>query len=110
MDFTRALIGAGAVGPMYMLYRHLSSASRESHQPGLRKASPQTNWRACRDMAELLPQHAPRTDKNYLVIGTGSVGVAIMDGLLERGEKNVKGFDLDTPRQVATLPKPEPAH
>eukprot|EP00929_Paragymnodinium_shiwhaense_P113430 TRINITY_DN81724_c0_g1_i1.p1 TRINITY_DN81724_c0_g1~~TRINITY_DN81724_c0_g1_i1.p1 ORF type:complete len:447 (-),score=79.42 TRINITY_DN81724_c0_g1_i1:336-1676(-) len=100
MDFPPALLGAGAVAPMYMMYRHFFSAGRESHRPGMRKPSPQTKWTACKDMADLLPEQAPRTGKNYLVIGTGSVGVAIMDALLERGEQNVRGFDLVTPRQV----------
>ena len=37
---------------------------------------------------------APKTGLRYLVIGTGSVGTAIAEALLERGEKHVKGFDV----------------
>jgi len=36
----------------------------------------------------------PKTGKNYLVVGTGSVGCSIIDALLERGETNIRAFDL----------------
>lgn len=34
------------------------------------------------------------TNRNYVIVGTGSVGLAILDLLLLRGETNIKTFDI----------------
>ena len=46
-----------------------------------------------------MKEKAPATGKSYLVIGTGSVGLIIMEALVERGEKKVKGLDVVAPRR-----------
>eukprot|EP00927_Polykrikos_kofoidii_P009691 TRINITY_DN14056_c0_g1_i1.p1 TRINITY_DN14056_c0_g1~~TRINITY_DN14056_c0_g1_i1.p1 ORF type:complete len:435 (+),score=46.71 TRINITY_DN14056_c0_g1_i1:196-1305(+) len=50
-------------------------------------------------MATVVREQAPATGKRYLVIGTGSVGVYIIEQLVERGEKSVKGFDVAAPKR-----------
>mmetsp|Transcript_7557 Transcript_7557/g.10440 ORF Transcript_7557/g.10440 Transcript_7557/m.10440 type:complete len:421 (-) Transcript_7557:976-2238(-) len=46
---------------------------------------------AKRRLASSMPQ---ATGKSYLVIGTGGVGVAFLEALWARGERNLAGFDL----------------
>eukprot|EP00440_Ansanella_granifera_P022034 gb/GFBE01023925.1/.p1 GENE.gb/GFBE01023925.1/~~gb/GFBE01023925.1/.p1 ORF type:complete len:538 (+),score=63.98 gb/GFBE01023925.1/:1-1614(+) len=43
-------------------------------------------------------KHAPRTGERYLVIGTGSVGLSLVEALTDRGE-TVTGFDMVPPRR-----------
>ena len=48
-------------------------------------------------IAKMMAKEAPRTGLSYLVVGTGSVGLSILDALAARGEKKLKGFDVAPP-------------
>lgn len=61
--------------------------------------SADTDWTSRRSLVNASKEDAPATGKRYLVIGTGSVGLAIMETLVSRGEKFVKGFDILPPRR-----------
>ena len=65
-----------------------------SHVP-----SSKTDWTKRRTLAEAVAKEAPKTGLTYLVVGTGSVGLALINALLERGERNVRGFDVREPRR-----------
>ena len=39
--------------------------------------------------------------KRYLIVGTGSVGLNIIDALVARGEMHVAGFDIVAPKRRA---------
>lgn len=51
-------------------------------------------------LSGLMPLHAPATGLRYVVIGTGSVGLRMVDALLERGEAHVVGVDVAPPRRI----------
>ena len=65
-----------------------------SHVP-----SKTVDWTKRRTLSEAVAAEAPKTGLTYLVVGTGSVGLALINALLERGEKNVRGFDVREPRR-----------
>jgi len=52
----------------------------------------------------MMASHAPRTGQQYLIVGTGSVGLSIVEALSARGETKIRGFDAATPtrRPVAS--------
>eukprot|EP00928_Gymnodinium_smaydae_P075441 TRINITY_DN58456_c0_g1_i1.p1 TRINITY_DN58456_c0_g1~~TRINITY_DN58456_c0_g1_i1.p1 ORF type:complete len:416 (-),score=70.90 TRINITY_DN58456_c0_g1_i1:110-1357(-) len=72
-----------------------------------RKPDPGTDWTSRPDLHARTRESAPATGKRYLIIGTGSVGLTIMDALLQRGEKQVKGFDVAKPKRELKVPGAE---
>jgi len=47
-----------------------------------------------------LENDVPKTNKNYCIIGIGSLGLSILDLLIQRGERNIITFDIcDLPKK-----------
>lgn len=49
---------------------------------------------------KLVNKNAPKTGKKYVVIGTGNVGMTLIEALIKRGETDVVGFDVAAPRRT----------
>jgi len=64
-----------------------------------RKVPPDTDYKQRRDLVEACLDDAPATGKSYLVIGLGSIGVSLVETLIARGDKKVKGFDVSAPKR-----------
>ena len=62
-------------------------------------ASGRSNHKRRPSLLQVMEKEAPATNLSYLVIGTGQVGLSLVDALLARGETKVKGFDLKEPRR-----------
>ena len=61
-------------------------------------------------LAAALEKDVPATGLRYLVIGTGGVGLSIVDALLARGEKHVRNRPAVAERaQTITLLEPDTA-
>eukprot|EP00931_Biecheleriopsis_adriatica_P101975 TRINITY_DN77019_c0_g1_i1.p1 TRINITY_DN77019_c0_g1~~TRINITY_DN77019_c0_g1_i1.p1 ORF type:complete len:428 (-),score=74.20 TRINITY_DN77019_c0_g1_i1:215-1456(-) len=56
------------------------------------------DWKKRPGLKASMEKHAPRTGDRYLVIGTGSVGLSIIEALTARGE-SVTGFDIAPARR-----------
>eukprot|EP00929_Paragymnodinium_shiwhaense_P031361 TRINITY_DN17585_c0_g1_i1.p2 TRINITY_DN17585_c0_g1~~TRINITY_DN17585_c0_g1_i1.p2 ORF type:complete len:166 (+),score=43.32 TRINITY_DN17585_c0_g1_i1:67-564(+) len=104
MGLLHVAIGIGALPPLVLLCRRWLRLpwyeSKHSHPIGERRPNASADYKKRKCLAEAMTELAPKTGKKYLIIGTGSVGVAIMDALLERGESEVRGFDVAAPRRV----------
>jgi len=59
-----------------------------------------TDWRRRKGLNATVKKQAPATGRKYLVIGVGGVGMALIEALVARGEKNVRGFDVVPPRRT----------
>jgi len=64
-----------------------------------RRPAADTDYSKRKGLGESACQNAPATGKKYLVIGVGSVGGFIIDTLLDRGDRSVKGFDVGPPKR-----------
>ncbi|KAG8457347.1 hypothetical protein KFE25_014076 [Diacronema lutheri] len=51
-------------------------------------------------LTEMVSKRAPRTGKKYVVLGTGNVGLTLVEALIARGETDVVGFDIVAPRRA----------
>ncbi|GAA95678.1 uncharacterized protein L969DRAFT_92804 [Mixia osmundae IAM 14324] len=75
------------------LNRHLthdpSAEMPEYEAPSLAEIK-STDWRSI-DMTEFIPRS---TGRNYLIVGTGQVGTAIIKMLYQRGERHVRSLDM----------------
>jgi len=74
---------------------------RPSRAVGSRDPDPATDWKRRKGLAAVVREQAPRTGKRYLIVGTGSVGLNIIDALMARGETHVSGFDIVAPKRRA---------
>merc|ERR1712166_1649403 len=74
---------------------------RPSCAVGCRDPDPATDWKKRKGLAAVVQEQAPRTGKRYLIVGTGSVGLNIIDALVARGEMHVAGFDIAAPKRRA---------
>ena len=90
------LLAAGRLLPLAAFCYWLLKPS--PRQPA-KQPPPGVDWRARSGLHATVKEKAPATGKSYLVIGTGSVGLIIMEALVERGEKKVKGLDVVAPRR-----------
>ena len=90
------LLAAGRLLPLAAVCYWLLKPS--PRQPA-KQPPPGVDWRARSGLHATVKEKAPATGKSYLVIGTGSVGLIIMEALVERGEKKVKGLDVVAPRR-----------
>lgn len=80
-----ALLGFLLQPPKVPALRTPSAAADPTRKPGL---------------AKMVAKHAPKTGKRYVVIGTGNVGMTLVEALIERGETDVVGFDVVAPRRT----------
>lgn len=80
-----ALLGFLLQPPKVPALRTPSAAADPARKPGL---------------AKMVAKHAPKTGKRYVVIGTGNVGMTLVEALVERGETDVVGFDVVAPRRT----------
>jgi 3beta-hydroxy-delta5-steroid dehydrogenase/steroid delta-isomerase len=66
----------------------------------VRKPSATADPNARPGLAKSVAKDAPSTGKRYVVVGTGNVGMTLVEALIERGETNVVGFDISMPRRT----------
>mmetsp|Transcript_29303 Transcript_29303/g.67219 ORF Transcript_29303/g.67219 Transcript_29303/m.67219 type:complete len:358 (-) Transcript_29303:257-1330(-) len=68
--------------------------------PTVRAPPSGTDYTQRPGLSGMMPLYAPVTGKRYLVVGgSGSVGLRILEALVERGEKHVTSYDVAPPRR-----------
>jgi hypothetical protein len=82
-------------GFMFSLLRWLFKEGKRCKTPRVQKDDADYTTKPTLDAAV----KGTTTGDRYLVIGTGQVGLRIIDALVARGEKNVRAFDIVHPRR-----------
>jgi nucleoside-diphosphate-sugar epimerase len=90
----------GLMGAAFVLWCALMAFLLTPPKPVMiRKPSADPDPDSRPGLAKMVMTNAPKTGKRYVVIGTGNVGMTLVDALIERGE-TVVGFDIAPPRRT----------
>lgn len=92
MNLLNVVLGLLGLGFLWLV-------TRKPEKPPLRQFTYQPPREVDFRKKDTASQRSPPTGKKYLVLGVGSVGEAIIDELLARGETHIVAFDIVTPKK-----------